>query len=282
HRRAADPPEHPAARDSRPSLAQAFRLARHDRLGTQDRPLPVPGRTAIPTILDERRAGGGAMSDTELEAKGVTVAYGGLIAVDKVDLSVASGTIHGLIGPNGAGKSTFLNAVSGLAPLRAGTLSHRGRDITRLRPHQRGALGIARTFQHLQLIEERTVLENVLIGHHLHIGPKTGLKRLWVGSDEPAVARLREIMEVLEFDIEAVMLAPVETLTLYQRRRVEIARALALQPTLLMLDEPGAGLSPASLEALTGLIRKIRNDLNITIILIEHVIALVMNLCDAV
>ena len=222
------------------------------------------------------------MSWPLLDARDVTVAYGGLVAVDAANVTVKAGTIHGLIGPNGAGKSTFLNAISGLAPIRTGTMRFRGNDITSLPPHRRGALGIARTFQHLQLMEERTVLENVLIGHHLHIGASKGLARLWVGSDREATEHVRKIMELLEFDIDAVILAPVNTLTLYQRRRVEIARALALRPSLLMLDEPAAGLSPASIEALIGLIRKIRSDLSISIILIEHVISLVVNLCDTV
>jgi len=222
------------------------------------------------------------MTDVQLSVRGVSVAFGGLVAVDNVDLRVRRGSVHGLIGPNGAGKTTFLNALSGLVRVTRGTITWDGEDITALPTHRRAAAGIARTFQHLQLIEERTVLENILIGMHFDGPGGSALSRLWPGSDDARIKRVREIMEFLEFDVDAVALASVETLTLYQRRRVEVARALALSPSLLLLDELGAGLSPASLEAIARVIRKINRELGMTIILIEHVISLVMNLCDEV
>lgn len=214
----------------------------------------------------------------------LTVRFGGLVAVNNVSLSVNKAEIRGLIGPNGAGKTTLFNAVSGLILPESGRVIFSGEDVTGLPPHSRAALGIRRTFQTIQLIQGLTVLENVLIGLHRY----TLGTRLWrlVGLDRgrvlESVAQSR-VAEVLGFlGLEALILRDVASLSFAQQRYVEIARALVARPTLLLLDEPAAGLSRGQVQELHLLLNKLRDEWNVAILLVEHLVSLVMRTCDRV
>jgi len=218
-----------------------------------------------------------------LKLEGVTVRFGGLDAVKNVTMQLREGEIRGLIGPNGAGKSTLFNAVSGIVPTSDGRVVFRGADISTIAAPARSASGIRRTFQSVQLIQDFTVLENVLIGMHSQIVLKPlDFLRLW-GRNKGEAEAVQRVEEVLDYLGLAVPLdQEVRTLSFADQRFIEIARALVTHPTLLMLDEPAAGLSPPEIERFAALVRRLRTERNMTILLVEHVIALVMNLCDRV
>ena len=208
-----------------------------------------------------------------LEVEGLTCRFGGLTALDQVSLSVNDGEIFGLIGPNGAGKTTLFNALSGVTPPTAGELRLAGRRLAGLEPHGINRLGIARTFQNLRLFESLSVGENV------EVGLQQRLRRL--PSAAGWSARRRTVAELLELvELADSTARPAGTLSYGERRRLEIARALATGPRLLLLDEPAAGMNPAEKEELTELIRRLRQRFSLTILLIEHHVPLVMGLCD--
>ena len=205
-----------------------------------------------------------------------------MVAVNEVDLTVAEGAIHGIIGPNGAGKTTLFNAITGLAQITSGEVAFRGGDISKAAPHRRARMGIRRTFQSVQLIPQFTTLENVLLGLHGRI--QEPLLRSIFGFEGRSTgeeAALRRGLEMLEFlgIPEALFKRPTE-LSFAQQRYVEIGRALVARPTLLMLDEPAAGLSPNEVADLNLLLRRIRADWAVTIILVEHVLSLVLDVSD--
>lgn len=218
-----------------------------------------------------------------LETLGLTRRFGGLVALDGVDLRVERGTVHGLIGPNGAGKTTFLNLVAGAFPASGGTLLLEGANVTLLAADARARAGLRRTFQNLKLFAEMTALENVAIG--LHAGGRAGVFAALLRT--PAQRREeREIMERATKALEFVGLGAQSgriagTLAYGHRRLLEIARAFAPRPKLLLLDEPAAGLNPTEAAALTALIARIR-DAGTTVILVEHHMDVVMTVCDRV
>ncbi len=219
-----------------------------------------------------------------LTAKSLTVRFSGLTAVNNVDMAIEEGQIHGLIGPNGAGKSTFFNALSGVVKPTSGSVIFDGKDITNDSVHRRAAFGMRRTFQHVQLMQERTTLENVLVGMHLAI-PANPLKSIigWGEGFQPdrkARERAREVLAYL--GLESVILRPVGALTIAEQRLIELARALVMKPKILMLDEPCAGLSPPAVEQLDKYLVRLRKEWGLTILLIEHVISLVVNVCDRI
>jgi branched-chain amino acid transport system ATP-binding protein len=218
-----------------------------------------------------------------LEVADLTRRFGGLLAVNNVTLSVEPGEIRGLIGPNGAGKSTLFNAVSGIVPAAEGRIVFAGNDISAMAAPARSARGIRRTFQSVQLIQDLTVLENVLIGLHSQIVMRPlDFVRLW-GRNKGEAEAVRRVEEVLDYlGVKVPLGQEVRTLSFADQRFIEIARALVTHPALLMLDEPAAGLSPSEIERLAALVRKLRSERNMTILLVEHVIALVMGLCDRV
>jgi len=219
-----------------------------------------------------------------LEIQDVTVAFGGLIALKSVTMDVAAGEIRGLIGPNGAGKSTLFNVLSGLSRPQRGRVLFEGDDLLALRPHQVASRGIARTFQAAHLFRGMTVLENVMAG--LHDGTRGGVLATALSlptmrrSEDEARARALEALRFIEMDHLQDRLAT--ELSYGQQRLVEIARALVREPTLLLLDEPAAGLSVARITGVDELLRRIRNEKGITIVLVEHVIRLVMGISDLV
>jgi branched-chain amino acid transport system ATP-binding protein len=209
--------------------------------------------------------------------------FGGVHAVNDVSFSVDESQIFGLIGPNGAGKTTLFNLVSGFVTADSGSFSLQGRSITGLSPDRRAALGMARTFQHVQLLGEATVLENVMVGCHLlgSTGLLGAIARLPRQKREEQAfhERARVAMQRVGVDQYAQDL-PIN-LSYGIQRRVELARALAMNPKLLLLDEPAAGLNDSETAALGELIKEVRND-GVTVLLVEHAMPLVMSICDRI
>ncbi len=219
-----------------------------------------------------------------LDVQGVTVRFGGLTAVDDVHVGVPKGEIHGVIGPNGAGKTTFFNSLSGLVTASAGRIVFDGVDITGAAPHRRAGIGLRRTFQSVQLIPQFTVLENVLIGLHDRIRENHWRSLFsWSGRSRAEEQAQERVLEVLQFlAIEDTLFKRPAELSFAQQRYVEIARALVSRPRLLMLDEPAAGLSPAEVGGINQLLRKLRSEWDMTILLVEHVLSLVLDVSDRV
>jgi len=209
--------------------------------------------------------------------------FGGVQALNQVNFEVRQGEILALIGPNGAGKTTCFNVINGILPPTSGAISLEGKSLGGLPPYRRAGLGLARTFQNIQLFGGMSVLENVLTGRHLgqRVGVLTALLPLpWVRRAE---AQNRErALSLLNFvDLADRAGWPAETLAYGEQRRLEIARALAQEPKLLLLDEPAAGLNPRETEDLMGLLLKLR-DMGITLLVIEHDMTLVMGLCQRI
>ena len=222
--------------------------------------------------------------DPILEIQQVTRRFSGLVAVNNVSLSVHPGEIFGLIGPNGAGKTTMFNIITGLIPPSSGRLIYQNTRLNRLRPHQIAAQGIARTFQNLRLFQNLSVLENVAIARHLHVRSNLlqGLMRTRsaVAEEEQIIRRAIELLEWVGLAAKAEQTA--RNLAYGDQRRLELARALAVEPRLLLLDEPAAGMNPNEKAALSQLIRQLRDAFDLTIILIEHHVPLVMGLCHRI
>jgi branched-chain amino acid transport system ATP-binding protein len=219
-----------------------------------------------------------------LEIRDVTVAFGGLIALKAVAMDVDAGEIRGLIGPNGAGKSTLFNVLSGLTRPQRGRVLFRSRDLLALRPHQVASSGVARTFQAAHLFRGMTVLENVMAGLHDRtpggvLSAALGLSGMRRAEDE---ARARAVEALRFIEMERFQDRLSTELSYGQQRLVEIARALVREPALLLLDEPAAGLSVARVASVDELLRRIRGEKGITIVLVEHVIRLVMGISDRV
>jgi len=216
-----------------------------------------------------------------LEVTDVRRAFGGLAAVDGVSFTVKPGQIKGIIGPNGAGKTTLFNLISGLLKPDAGRIIFRGRSITGLKPYEIAGAGLSRTFQNPSLFLQMNVLENVMVGRHC----RTRWGFLGCGLRWPGQAREeRAIREAARAQLDAVGLAhlagwPAGALPFGQRRMVELARALATEPAMLLLDEPASGLNTREKEDLGRLIRQIR-DRGITVLLVEHDMSVVMGLSD--
>jgi branched-chain amino acid transport system ATP-binding protein len=219
-----------------------------------------------------------------LSVDAVDVAFGGVIALDGLSLDIPAGEIRGVIGPNGAGKSTILNVVSGFTRPRRGRVLFDTADLLRLAPFQVAARGIARTFQAPQLFRGMTVLENVMTGFHRLTtgGTLSALLDLRPVRDGEREAQARAWAALRFVHLEALADRVASDLSYAQQRQVEIARALVSEPRLLLLDEPAAGLSVASLADLDRLLRRIRDERGVTVVLVEHVMGLVMKLCDRV
>lgn len=223
------------------------------------------------------------MSENILQADSITKQFGGLTAVNSVDFHIRRGSISSLIGPNGAGKTTFFNMITGLYVPTSGTFTFDGAVINGLKPHLVTSAGIGRTFQNIRLFSHMTALENVLVGQHprLHAGLLGILARSRKVRDEEAAARKRGL-ELLDYVGLGRRRADElsKNLPYGDQRRLEIARALATDPKLLLLDEPTAGMNPQESDALTSLIRKIRDELGITVLLIEHDMKVVMDISE--
>jgi branched-chain amino acid transport system ATP-binding protein len=219
-----------------------------------------------------------------LAVQHLTVHFGGIRALDGADLSAAEGTITGLIGPNGAGKTTFFNCLTGVYEPSAGTVTWRGESLLDRPPHEIARLGVSRTFQNLALFPSLTVRQNVMVGLHRRGRGGFATTSLRLPSVTAEERRLREEADAVldEIGISHVADKPAAGLPYGTLKRVELARAVAPAPDLLLLDEPASGLSHGEVEQLADLIRGIRQSRHVTILLVEHHMAMVMNLCDHV
>ena len=222
-----------------------------------------------------------------LEVRAMTRQFGGLIAVNTVSFTVQRGEIFGLIGPNGAGKTTLFNLITGLIPPTSGNLFYKGEDITGLRPHRIAEKGIARTFQNIRLFGNLSALENVMIARHVHtrggaLGLLSGVFGLPSASREERTTRQTALALLDMVGLSGRAHIRARNFAYGDQRRLEIARALALNPRLLLLDEPAAGMNAHEKLGLSTFIRQIRDQLNLTILLIEHHVPLVMGLCDRI
>lgn len=206
-----------------------------------------------------------------LEGKGVTKHFGGLAAVSNVDFSVEEGEAFGLIGPNGAGKTTLFNLISAAHPVKSGTIKFKGSNITGLKPYKICRMGIARTFQTVKIFPNLSVLNNVILGLHFGCTNKT-----------TSLEKIKKAVEYLDFvGLSNVKSVSAKDLTLANQKKLEIARALATNPELLLLDEIMAGLNPTEVAEAMELVNQIRKQ-GITIIMIEHVMKAIMNVCQKI
>jgi branched-chain amino acid transport system ATP-binding protein len=217
-----------------------------------------------------------------LKTEALGVRFGGLLALDDYNLALPEGGLYGLIGPNGAGKTTVFNLLSGFLSPTQGTMALAGQDLHRLPPHARTRLGVARTFQNIRLFEDLSVLDNVLVG--LHCRRRTGW---WDGllhspryRREEREQRRRGLALLEEVGLQDAAPERAGQLPYGHQRRLEIARALATNPRLLLLDEPAAGLNPQETLELMDFLRQIRERHRLTLLVIEHNLRLVMNLCE--
>ena len=247
---------------------------------------PRPRAEALPAWLRESAAGArrSAQGAPVLEVRGVTRRFGGLLAVSEVDLVIPAGGIVGLIGPNGAGKTTFFNLVTGLLRPDAGEIRLDGVSLVGLRPHAIVSRGIARTFQSIRLFQNMTVLDNVLVGEHCRLRASVAgaVFRPATVVDEEARARARG-HDLLDFvGLGDKVAETAKNLAYGDQRRLEIARALASEPRLLLLDEPTAGMNPRETDTLTELIDLLRRELGLAVLLIEHHMEVVMGISDRI
>jgi branched-chain amino acid transport system ATP-binding protein len=218
-----------------------------------------------------------------LRVSGLTRAFGGLVAVNDVSFSIYPGEVYGLIGPNGAGKTTVVNLLTGLLPPTRGEIEFDGRRIERLPAHRIAALGLARTYQNIRLFGAMSVLQNVMVGEHartrgslaerLVFSPRVRQEETWV--------RNRAILRLRSYGLEEMADQPASSLPYGSQRRLELVRALASGPKLLLLDEPAAGMNAAESTALRTRLRQLAND-GLTLLVIEHDVSLVMSLCDRI
>jgi branched-chain amino acid transport system ATP-binding protein len=225
---------------------------------------------------------------TCLTIEGLTKRFGGFYALNELNVDIAVGDIHALIGPNGAGKTTFFNLITGVLPADSGRIVFEGRPVTDTRPSKRTLKGIARTFQNIRLFPHLTVLETVMIGEHCRLFPSLwrsfcaiGLQPPFGEAEQERAMRINALALLEFFGLADKREAKASDLPYGGQRRLEIARALATQPRLLLLDEPAAGLNPHETEELDKLITSIR-DRGVTIILVEHDMRLVMEISDRI
>ena len=221
---------------------------------------------------------------SQLEVKNMTLRFGGVTAIRGIGFNVEQSTIHAIIGPNGAGKTSMLNCISGVYRPQEGGIVFEGKDITAMSPYARTELGLARTFQNIALFKGMSVLDNLLIGRHTH--QKTGLLAggFYYGAGQKEEVLHREYVEdIIDFlEIESIRKKTVGTLAYGLQKRVELARALALEPKILLLDEPMAGMNAEEKEDMARFVLDINEDRGTTIIMIEHDMGVVMDISHRV
>ena len=219
-----------------------------------------------------------------LKARGVTKKFGGLIALNSVDFDLQEGRIASIIGPNGAGKTTFFNVFTGLYVPEEGSVTFRGSPLLGLRPDEITALGVCRTFQNIRLFKNMTAVENILVGMHSRIDAgfwgALSRGRRWTREEGALWARAAELLDIVGLRGRANELA--SSLPYGDQRRLEIGRALASKPSLLLLDEPTAGMTQGEARDLMALLRRLVGELGLTILLIEHNMRVVMEVSDRV
>jgi branched-chain amino acid transport system ATP-binding protein len=241
-------------------------------------------RSASPSAPNAPGAVAAAASEPILKTSQCTIRFGGLIAVNSLDTAVRPGEIYGLIGPNGAGKTTIFNLLTGVYRPTAGEIYFQGRRIDGKRPYEIAALGISRTFQNIRLFPSMSVLDNVMTACHIHTRQTLAdavLRTPRYTADEREhrdfCLELLEIFDLARFRDEGGTSLPYGN-----QRRLEIVRALATRPKLLLLDEPAAGMNPSEQDDLLNLIRQIRDRFNLTILLVEHNMKVVMGVCERI
>ncbi|MBQ7032197.1 MAG: ABC transporter ATP-binding protein [Clostridia bacterium] len=226
------------------------------------------------------------MSEIMLETKELGISFGGLKAVDSVNLVVKKGQLYGLIGPNGAGKTTIFNLITGVYKPTSGTFFLDGEELTGKSQEQINHRGIARTFQNIRLFNNMSVIRNVMVGLHnqkdFHCNPFVSMLRLpgYFRSEKKMREKAKELLRIFDLEEERNSLAC--NLPYGKQRKLEIARALATNPKLLLLDEPAAGMNPQETAELMDIIKFVRNKFNVTILLIEHDMKLVSGICEEV
>lgn len=219
-----------------------------------------------------------------LEAKDVSVAFGGLLAVNSVDFNIPERSVVSLIGPNGAGKTTFFNVLTGLYKPSAGSIEYNGRDITDLPPHKIASIGIARTFQNIRLFGLMTAQENLLVAMHSRL--KSGITSTILRTPKQrreelaAEAKAQEILDFVGIGKWTYEFA--RNLSYGDQRRLEVARALALEPKVLLLDEPTAGMNPQESQVFVDFVRRLVNERDLSIMLIEHDMKVVMSVSERI
>ena len=216
-------------------------------------------------------------ADALLDVRGLRVTYGRVVAVKDVDLRLSEGTVYGLIGPNGAGKTSMVDALTGYTRAAAGTVTFAGRDISRLRPYRRARLGLARTFQSVELFDDLTVDENLLVASE-HVTVPSALRDLFLPERPPDRTGVDWAISVCGLD-DVVDRSPSE-ISLGKRKLVGVGRALARQPRLVLLDEPAAGLDTDESQELGRRLRSLPQEHGVTVFLIDHDMGLVLSVCD--
>jgi len=220
-----------------------------------------------------------------LQVDGVTLAFGGVRALSGVGFDVQPGSITAVIGPNGAGKTSLFNTVSGFYRPTGGRILFKGEDITRVPAPQRARMGLGRSFQNIALFRGMTVLDNIKLGRHAHLKTNVFDALLYVGKAQREEAELRRDIEerIIDFlEIDHIRHAPVAALSYGLQKRVEMARALAMQPQILMLDEPVAGMNREETEDMARFILDVREEWGVTVLMVEHDMGMVMDLSDHV
>jgi len=220
----------------------------------------------------------------QLSIQDLSLAFGGIQALSRVSFDVAPGAIHALIGPNGAGKTSLFNVVNGLYRPTSGQVYFEGKSLRRMKPHTIAGLGVARTFQNIELFQHMSVIDNLLLGRHRHMRSGVLSGALFYGRavDEEIHNRLR-VEEIIDFlEIEKVRKLPVGSLPYGIQKRVELGRALANDPKILMLDEPAAGMNVEETEDIARFVLDIKEELGVTIFMVEHDMGVVMDIADRV
>ncbi len=236
------------------------------------------------TVVEMRRpaAEAAAQGKPALSVQGIERRFGGLVAVTGVDLEIMQGEIFGLVGPNGSGKTTLTNAITGFYPPNKGRILLGERDVTGMAPHRIAGLGVARTFQNLALFNGLTVLENILLGRHIHMRPSVWRTALyWWAARPEEIANRMIVEEVIEFlQLESIRDELVDGIPIGLKKRVELARALVAEPSFLILDEPMAGMNQEEKEYMARFILDARDARGVTVLLIEHHMDVILGICD--
>jgi branched-chain amino acid transport system ATP-binding protein len=219
-----------------------------------------------------------------LAVEGVSIGFGGVRAIEDVSLQLHAGEVLGLIGPNGAGKTSLLNCISGVYRPDAGRIVLDGHDVTRLRPHRIAGLGVGRTFQSLALFPGLTVLDNIALGRHTRMRAGVLSAAVWWGRAQREEVRHREVVEhLIDFlEMEGVRKVPVGALPYGLQKRVELGRALAVEPRLLLLDEPTSGMNVDEKEDIARFILDVNEEMGVTLLFVSHDIGVTMDICDRV
>ena len=219
-----------------------------------------------------------------MEMKNITLRFGGVVAIKDISFDIREGEIRAIIGPNGAGKSSMLNVISGFYNPQEGEVWYKGAKRPSMRPYQVAAQGIARTFQNIALFEGMSVLDNVMTGRLTHMNTNLAQQALWYGkARNEEIANRQKVEEIIDFlEIQAIRKTPVGRLPYGLKKRVELARALAAEPSILLLDEPMAGMNVEEKEDMSRFILDVNDEFGTTIALIEHDMGVVMDLSDRV